>query len=216
MQLIQMAQPKNVMLVHGEAKKMAALKQRIQTELNIPCFDPGNGQTITIKTEDVMPIAVSSAAMERLSNKSDYSGNNHRRPFLGILQQDPQMNRLRFYDQIEAREELGLSPVTVRRRLRKTFDISKLNAASGFSVSNDENRDPRYRALVILSKAIERFAQLTGVSCFLLEEGIIKVDSVSIYLASAPGDCAVYLEWPRGSEEIATRIFLLLGATLRE
>jgi len=50
MQLIKMSQPSNVILVHGEKSKMHLLKQRVTREFNVPCFDPANGTTVTIKT----------------------------------------------------------------------------------------------------------------------------------------------------------------------
>ncbi|KAI9142418.1 beta-lactamase-like protein [Paraphysoderma sedebokerense] len=50
MQLIQMCEPRNVVLVHGEKQKMGRLKDRIMGELGIPCFDPGNFDRIEIET----------------------------------------------------------------------------------------------------------------------------------------------------------------------
>ncbi len=48
MQMIRTTRAKNVVLVHGEAAKMAVLKVRIIDELGTPCFDPPNGQLISI------------------------------------------------------------------------------------------------------------------------------------------------------------------------
>lgn len=48
MQLIRQCEPANVMLVHGEAKKMEFLKQKIQQEFSVDCFMPANGETATI------------------------------------------------------------------------------------------------------------------------------------------------------------------------
>ena len=42
MQLIQYCQPKNVLLVHGEGKKMDFLKQQIQTVRLLPNYIAGN------------------------------------------------------------------------------------------------------------------------------------------------------------------------------
>eukprot|EP00292_Cryptomonas_paramecium_P007142 CAMPEP_0113730174 /NCGR_PEP_ID=MMETSP0038_2-20120614/43010_1 /TAXON_ID=2898 /ORGANISM="Cryptomonas paramecium" /LENGTH=446 /DNA_ID=CAMNT_0000662201 /DNA_START=21 /DNA_END=1358 /DNA_ORIENTATION=+ /assembly_acc=CAM_ASM_000170 len=42
MTLIRQVDPKSVMLVHGEKKKMEFLKSRIQTEIGVPCYDPAN------------------------------------------------------------------------------------------------------------------------------------------------------------------------------
>jgi hypothetical protein len=52
LQLIRMCDPKNVMLVHGEKAKMAVLKEKIMQELRVPCFDPANFSTTTIRTEN--------------------------------------------------------------------------------------------------------------------------------------------------------------------
>ncbi|KXS21895.1 Metallo-hydrolase/oxidoreductase, partial [Gonapodya prolifera JEL478] len=49
MSLISACEPKNVVLIHGEKSKMAMLKERIVKEKGIPCFDPGNGTTVTIE-----------------------------------------------------------------------------------------------------------------------------------------------------------------------
>jgi integrator complex subunit 11 len=51
LQLIQMCEPKNVMLVHGEKAKMAVLKTKIMHDLRIPCFDPANFSTTTIRSQ---------------------------------------------------------------------------------------------------------------------------------------------------------------------
>ncbi|KAJ1547392.1 Integrator complex subunit 11 [Nowakowskiella sp. JEL0078] len=59
MQLIRMCEPKNVLLVHGEKAKMAVLKERIQTEIGIPCFDPANGCTVILKTDLSIPCLIS-------------------------------------------------------------------------------------------------------------------------------------------------------------
>lgn len=88
MQLIKMSQPANVILVHGEKGKMyvtlhmggrrsrvffthdsrllgetcrQSLKQRVIREFEIPCFDPPNGSTVTIKTARSVPVQISPA-----------------------------------------------------------------------------------------------------------------------------------------------------------
>jgi integrator complex subunit 11 len=48
LQLIRQAQPKNLMLVHGEKDKMRFFKEKIERDFKIPCFDPANGCTVTI------------------------------------------------------------------------------------------------------------------------------------------------------------------------
>ncbi|XP_035828983.1 integrator complex subunit 11 [Aplysia californica] len=56
MQLISHCQPRNVLLVHGEAEKMAFLKNKIQEEFGIDCFMPANGETSVIKTRHNIPL----------------------------------------------------------------------------------------------------------------------------------------------------------------
>lgn len=51
MQLIRTAQPKNVMLCHGEGEKMNFLAEKIKMELGLKCYKPANGETVTIPAE---------------------------------------------------------------------------------------------------------------------------------------------------------------------
>jgi len=59
MQLIRQCEPKNVVLVHGEGAKMEFLKKEIVKEFNIDCYKPANGETISVKTKQVVPVSIS-------------------------------------------------------------------------------------------------------------------------------------------------------------
>ncbi|KAF5750108.1 Cleavage and polyadenylation specificity factor 73 kDa subunit-II [Tripterygium wilfordii] len=48
MDLVKFLLPKHVILVHGEKPKMASLKEKIQSELGIQCYDPANNDTVHI------------------------------------------------------------------------------------------------------------------------------------------------------------------------
>jgi integrator complex subunit 11 len=48
LQLIRQAQPRNIMLVHGEKDKMRFFKEKIERDFKIKCFDPPNGCTVNI------------------------------------------------------------------------------------------------------------------------------------------------------------------------
>jgi integrator complex subunit 11 len=65
LQLIRMAQPAHVMLVHGEAHKMEFLQQRIETEFGVPCYFPANGNTVTIAKAPAVPVFISPALLKR-------------------------------------------------------------------------------------------------------------------------------------------------------
>ncbi|KAG9339258.1 hypothetical protein JZ751_023955 [Albula glossodonta] len=76
MQLIRMAEPRNVLLVHGEAKKMEFLKDKIEQEfsesnapksvyLGLSCFMPANGETSSITTNPSVPVDISLNLLKR-------------------------------------------------------------------------------------------------------------------------------------------------------
>jgi len=60
MQLISYCEPRNVMLVHGEAVKMEFLKQKIKQEHGIDCYMPANGETAKITTPIIINATVAS------------------------------------------------------------------------------------------------------------------------------------------------------------
>jgi len=50
MDLTDVLSPKHVILVHGEKPQMAFLKERIESELGMPCFYPANNESVSIPT----------------------------------------------------------------------------------------------------------------------------------------------------------------------
>lgn len=58
MQLISMCGAKNVVLVHGEKKKMTFLADRIQSELGKPCFFPPNGELLRIAVQSMDAVSI--------------------------------------------------------------------------------------------------------------------------------------------------------------
>jgi integrator complex subunit 11 len=101
MQLIQQCQPKNVMLVHGEASKMKFLKKRIEAEFGIPCFDPANGEVLTIP--NVPPVGVK-ISKQLLKNQSVELGP---RDVEGVLVTDASDGSAMIVDADEVPEMLG-------------------------------------------------------------------------------------------------------------
>ena len=103
MQLIRQCEPKNVVLVHGEKSKMFAflfffflffsfpdfsiffffpsfrgfLKQKIQKEFGVYCYDPPNGMTISFPSNNQsLPIEISSSLMKKTLHDSSISESN--------------------------------------------------------------------------------------------------------------------------------------------
>lgn len=65
MQLIANCEPRNVLLVHGEAIKMEFLKMKIEQEFKINCFFPANGETCEIPTKISIPVDVSGCLLKK-------------------------------------------------------------------------------------------------------------------------------------------------------
>lgn len=58
MQLIRQAQPRSVVLMHGEKGKMAVLKEKIKMEFGIPCEDPANGEAIYLDSDNSLAATI--------------------------------------------------------------------------------------------------------------------------------------------------------------
>lgn len=68
LKILKQCKPKNIMLVHGEAKKMYRLKDEIQVQLKVPVFMPKNGIMVSVPIERSINIKVEE---EQLSNFVD-------------------------------------------------------------------------------------------------------------------------------------------------
>ncbi|KAK2711853.1 hypothetical protein QYM36_012850, partial [Artemia franciscana] len=108
MQLIQYCQPKNVLLVHGEGKKMDFLKKQIQTELGIDCFMPANGETAVIKTALPVHAVIDQGLLMKCKQKYEMNPPDPKRPCLvhGVLVVKDDV--LTLMDSQKAADELGL------------------------------------------------------------------------------------------------------------
>ncbi|CAG2119621.1 unnamed protein product, partial [Medioppia subpectinata] len=113
MTLIQQCEPKNVLLVHGEASKMEFLHKKIKQEFQIECYMPANGETVTIDTKVNIPVDVEIDLLKRSLNSSSDSSDPKRPKLLhGTLMMTntgtgPQF---RLVDPSKAMQELGIKP----------------------------------------------------------------------------------------------------------
>eukprot|EP00041_Stephanoeca_diplocostata_P036743 m.1352848 g.1352848 ORF g.1352848 m.1352848 type:complete len:511 (-) comp24927_c0_seq10:98-1630(-) len=76
MQLISQSGAKNVILVHGERKKMGFLSGKIEKELGVKCYFPANGQSCEIATSSPLPICMSRKFLKRVA-ADDGAGSRH-------------------------------------------------------------------------------------------------------------------------------------------
>lgn len=114
MQLISYCEPRNVMLVHGEAAKMEFLKQKIRQEYSIECYMPANGETAVIPTPVKIPASVSSELLKEEASRYDLKPPDPKRARLlqGVLIMKD--DGLKLYGPDEAAKELGIAPHTLR------------------------------------------------------------------------------------------------------
>eukprot|EP01134_Creolimax_fragrantissima_P000584 CFRG0584T1 len=116
MQLIQQAQPKNVMLVHGEAKKMAFLTEKIVNQFNVPCYYPENGTTVTIASVPSIPVGLEVALMKRQMSVAGLGGvgTNERRS--NRVSSNPALKRTEIDTNIKPLTKIRIDGVLVMAR----------------------------------------------------------------------------------------------------
>ncbi|XP_071116237.1 integrator complex subunit 11-like [Haliotis cracherodii] len=120
MQLISQCEPRNVMLVHGEAAKMEFLKKKIRQEFDIDCFNPANGETVNIDTQHNIPVDI---ALNLLKREASFTGSDPHDPkqprtLHGALMMKG--NKLQLVEPAQAFRELGLE----EHQLRFTCTVS--------------------------------------------------------------------------------------------
>ncbi|GAB2214354.1 hypothetical protein Droror1_Dr00018697 [Drosera rotundifolia] len=64
MDLVTFLSPKHVILVHGERPKMVSLKERIEDELEIPCYHPANNEKVCIPSSHYVRADVSASLIK--------------------------------------------------------------------------------------------------------------------------------------------------------
>lgn len=116
MQLISYCEPRNVMLVHGEAVKMEFLKAKIKQEFNLDCYMPANGETSTIATPPSVLASVSTNLLSleagRFDARPDEIALKRPRLLHGVLVMRD--NSLKLMEAKEACDALGISPHTMK------------------------------------------------------------------------------------------------------
>ncbi|XP_062499448.1 integrator complex subunit 11-like [Corticium candelabrum] len=137
MQLIRMAEPRNVMLVHGENEKMKFLMEKIQNEFAIPCFKPANGESITIETPPCIEVDIDTQLLTSTVNdqgpptKKLCHDPEDGHPIEGILVM--RESGMTLMEPQQALKELGLT----EQQLRFTSNVSLPSQAPGSSILMD-------------------------------------------------------------------------------
>ncbi|KAJ3096550.1 Integrator complex subunit 11 [Phlyctochytrium planicorne] len=191
-QLVDMCKPKNVVLVHGEARKMGALKQKILEETRTPAFDPANGTTVTFDTKETMEALVSKAAIARavrnaengekpapkLNKKQSQSKMSDEmeeslRSLRGIAPRGPEIP---FEGTIVIKPGEKVATVYDAFESKELFGTTPMNIqfrlkrnfdpkriiAAAIPQGINQNADPHVEALRIVSNAVERWTRSVG------------------------------------------------------
>ncbi|KAM5141170.1 integrator complex subunit 11 [Mantella aurantiaca] len=193
MQLIRQAEPRNVLLVHGEAKKMEFLKQKIEQEFHIHCYMPFNGETATIATNPNIPVDISLGLLKKETALSLVPECKKPRLMHGTLIMKD--NSLRLVSPEQALKEIGLS----EHQLRFTCRIH----------IQDPHKEPEtvlriYNHLKSVLK--DRLVQH-------LPDGSIMVESILLQVSTNsddPGTKILLISWTYQDEELGSFLTSLL------
>lgn len=179
MQLIRMAEPRNILLVHGEAKKMEFLKDKIEQEFSVSCYMPANGETTTIVTNPSVPVDISLNLLKReMALGGPLPDAKRPRTMHGTLIMKD--NSLRLVSPEQALKELGLS----EHQLRFTCRVQLHDPHS--------DTDTLGRIYIHLKSVLKSYSiQHVPDGTVIVESIVIKVTSS----AEEPNLKAILLSW---------------------
>lgn len=197
MQLIQYCEPKNVLLVHGEAQKMEFLKDKIEKEFKISCYMPANGETCTITTPVKIPIDISLRLLkaESVRYNAQPPDPKRRRVVNGIL--CVKDNRLSLLDIDEMCDEIGINRHVIRFTSTVRF----------------EDPGPAVRTAEKLKSLLAE--KLDGWT-ITISDGNISIESVLIKVEGEDNSTKnIYVSWTNQDEDLGSYILGLLQSMVQ-
>lgn len=194
MQLISQCEPRNVMLVHGEAAKMDFLKNKIQQEFGIDCYKPANGESVTIETTHNIHVDIPLSLLKREASKTGLLPPDAKRPRVlhGALVM--RGNRLQIIDPSQALKEMGVE----EHHLRFTSTISI------------EEEGPGNKVAEKIYQLVKR--KLKDFSIHYSSDGSISIsDSLLIQVSGDEDETkSVLVSWSHQDEDIGSFLLQLL------
>ncbi|KAK5909045.1 hypothetical protein CgunFtcFv8_017050 [Champsocephalus gunnari] len=194
MQLIRMAEPRNVLLVHGEAVKMEFLKGKIEQEFSIDCHMPANGETATVQTNPSVPVDISLNLLKReMALGGPLPDPKRPRTMHGTLIMKD--NSLKLVSSEQALKDLGLN----EHQLRFTCRVQL------------QDQSPEQETLSRVYTHLK--SVLKGFSVQLLPDGTVMVESILIKVSSSPEDPdskTLLLSWSYQDEDLGSFLSSLL------
>ncbi|XP_072334325.1 integrator complex subunit 11 isoform X1 [Scyliorhinus torazame] len=193
MQLIRQVEPQNVLLVHGEAKKMGFLKEKIEQEFSINCYMPANGETVAIVTNPNIPVDISLGLLKGDSTLGPVPDPKKPKLMHGTL--IIKDNSLRLVSPDQAVKELGLS----EHHLRYTC---KVQIQDHHSEQDTLNRIYNHLKNILKDYPIQH-----------LPDGSVMVESILIKISAMSEDQStkdVLVSWTYQDEELGSYLITLL------
>uniref|UniRef100_A0A1B0CS58 Integrator complex subunit 11 n=2 Tax=Lutzomyia longipalpis TaxID=7200 RepID=A0A1B0CS58_LUTLO len=193
MQLIQYCEPKNVLLVHGEALKMEFLKEKIKEEFSIECYTPANGETCVINTPVKIPVDASLNLLKAEAKKYNAQPPDpkRRRIIHGVLVMKD--NKISLMNVEEVCKEAG-----IHRHVMKFTSTVKL-----------EDTDPAVKTTEKLYNLLQD--KLTDWNVVLQDSGTISVESVDLTIEDLNDKHKkVFVSWTNQDEDLGSYILGLL------
>ncbi|KFZ69006.1 Integrator complex subunit 11 [Podiceps cristatus] len=199
MQLIRQAEPRNVLLVHGEAKKMEFLKQKIEQEFHVNCYMPANGETTTIFTNPSIPVDISLGLLKR--ETAIGLSPEVKKPKLmhgTLIMKD---NSFRLVSPEQALKELGLAEHQLRFTCRVHIQDPRKEHETALRVYNH------------LKGQVHSLLVLKDYSVQHLPDGSITVESILIQATAHSedqGTKVLLVSWTYQDEELGSFLTSLL------
>lgn len=206
MQLIRQVEPLNVMLVHGEAKKMDFLRQQIKQHYGKDSFAPPNGKTEIISCPLRLSIDLSVHYLTKRYQENAALALQLKRPCVqniiplqGVL--ILKEGSMQMFDQNETRAESGITYHELKFQHILEFEMSP-------KISLKNCVDQIY---LLISNNVPKYTPIQRIKNTLI------ISSSSLSLQFCENDnvnrrptCSVEISWSFQDEELGNEIILLL------
>lgn len=175
---------------------MAALKVRIEKEMGLKCFDPANGETITIRLEPKVPVRIASDFVDSLyenqvsfANQSGYDFNLEFSGCVVLDKVDKAKNRqsLAIVSNRTASERYGFSEEAILSQTKSKIKKS-LGAESLYKLSLLEDWKPKIMEVAINTLEIAYPGEVMRSK----KSDSFSVKKISVSLSD---DGAFWIEW---------------------
>ncbi|XP_059944752.1 integrator complex subunit 11 isoform X2 [Mesoplodon densirostris] len=193
MQLVGQAEPENVLLVHGEAKKMEFLKQKIEQEFRVSCYMPANGETVTLPTSPSIPVGISLGLLKREMAQGLLPDAKKARLLHGTLIMKD--SNFRLVSSEQALKELGLAEHQLRFTCRVHLHDTRKEQETAVRVYS-------HLKSVLKDHCVQH-----------LPDGSVTVESILIQAAAHsedPGTKVLLVSWTYQDEELGSYLTSLL------